>query len=118
MKSDHKAVVAYTDRNCGAPEKTRVKRTSTHSADTSRRVPTTGVNTRHQRCKHFDTQTYKWIINLVPLRIGTSIERLEQLSRKHFDVLNVKNGKISVHVQKVFMSLRDCNSETRYVTST
>ena len=26
----------------------------------------------------------------------------------NFDIINVKNGKISVHVQKVFMSLQDC----------
>ena len=54
------------------------------------------------------TKLFIWLISLVPLRTGTSIERLDKLSRKHFDVINVKNSKISVHVQKVFMSLRDC----------
>jgi len=48
-----------------------------------------------------------WLIGLVPLRIGTNIERLVELLRKHSDAINAKNGVIFVHVQRVYMSLRD-----------
>ena len=58
VKSDHKAIVAYADRNCGAPAKTRVKRTyrrvtPTHHALFLQHVSTLDIGVD----KHSDTQT-------------------------------------------------------------